>query len=70
MVARFEDETAVRSRNVGKYGVPSHEEVAARAHELFEDRGRAEGHDLDDWLQAENELLEARQEQVGYGTRR
>ena len=27
-----------------------------RAYELFEQRGRENGHDLDDWLQAENEL--------------
>jgi len=30
--------------------------VRRRAYELFEQRGRVNGHDLDDWLQAENEL--------------
>ncbi len=27
--------------------------IRQRAHELYEARGREEGHDLDDWLQAE-----------------
>jgi HSP20 family molecular chaperone IbpA len=31
--------------------------IARRAHELFEARGREHGHDLDDWLRAESELL-------------
>lgn len=31
--------------------------IAHRAHELFEARGREHGHDLEDWLRAEYELL-------------
>ena len=34
------------------------EQIRARAHELFEQRGREEGHDLDDWLQAEAEVTQ------------
>ena len=34
------------------------ENIAQRAYSLYEARGRQEGHDLDDWLQAERELLE------------
>ena len=37
---------------------PSDQEIAARAHELFESRGGENGRDLDDWLQAERELFE------------
>jgi len=33
------------------------EEIARRAYELFDQRGRAQGLDLCDWLQAESELL-------------
>ena len=33
--------------------------IARRAYELFEKRGREMGHDLDDWLRAEHELMEA-----------
>src|SRR5437762_2024503 len=31
-------------------------DVAMRAYELYEQRGRDHGHDMDDWLQAEQEL--------------
>ena len=30
--------------------------IRARAHQIYEARGRAEGYDLDDWLQAESEI--------------
>jgi hypothetical protein len=32
------------------------EEIRQRAYELYEARGREEGHDIDDWLQAEAEI--------------
>jgi hypothetical protein len=35
---------------------PSHDAVAQRAYELFCERGCADGRDIDDWLQAEQEL--------------
>ena len=37
---------------------PSDEEIAARAYEIFIARGATSVNDLDDWLQAERELLE------------
>ena len=36
------------------------ERVRARAYELFELRGGEEGHDLEDWLQAEAEITQQR----------
>jgi hypothetical protein len=33
------------------------EEIRQRAYELYEARGREEGHDIDDWLQAEDEVV-------------
>jgi hypothetical protein len=36
------------------------EQVRSRAFELYELRGRDDGHDLDDWLQAESELAQQR----------
>ena len=32
------------------------EKIRQRAYELYEARGREEGHDFDDWLQAEAEI--------------
>ena len=37
---------------------PSHDEIAQRAYEIYVARGQAGGHDLEDWIQAERELLE------------
>lgn len=31
--------------------------IAARAYELYRERGCRDGHDLDDWLEAERETL-------------
>jgi hypothetical protein len=33
------------------------ERIRVRAYELYEQRGKVEGHDLEDWLQAEQEIL-------------
>jgi hypothetical protein len=40
---------------------PSHEEISKRAYDLYVARGRAPGHDVEDWLQAERELCAGRQ---------
>lgn len=37
-------------------GIASPDAVAVRAFELFQERGREPGHDVDDWLRAEQEL--------------
>jgi hypothetical protein len=42
------------------YIAPTHDDIAARAFERFVERGSGHGHDLEDWLQAERELLEIR----------
>jgi hypothetical protein len=34
-----------------------HEEICRRAYELYEARGREDGHDMDDWLHAEAEII-------------
>jgi hypothetical protein len=36
--------------------VDTHEEISSRAYELYVERGRESGHDLEDWLQAEMEV--------------
>ena len=37
---------------------PTPEQIAARAYQIFLERGRIPGHDMDDWLQAEYELMQ------------
>jgi hypothetical protein len=36
--------------------IPIEQQIQQRAYELYEQRGRADGHELDDWLQAECEI--------------
>jgi len=37
---------------------PTREEIELRAYQIFIERGGADGHDVDDWVQAEQELAE------------
>ena len=50
---------ALADPNTNIHGVKrplSEQEIALRAHEIFQQRGGTDGRDLDDWLQAEREL--------------
>jgi len=38
------------------------EKIRLRAYQLYEERGKIEGHALDDWLQAEAEILRRRRQ--------
>jgi hypothetical protein len=40
--------------------LPSHEEIALRAYELYLERNGALGNPFEDWTRAERELLEAK----------
>jgi hypothetical protein len=40
------------------------EQIRRRAHELYEQRGRDDGHELDDWLQAESEVTQQKAKTV------
>ncbi len=44
-------------RSSGWPGQPSPSDIACRAFLLYLQRGGVPGHDLDDWLQAERELI-------------
>jgi hypothetical protein len=39
---------------------PQHleDDIRRRAYQFYEERGREEGHDLEDWLRAEEEITE------------
>jgi hypothetical protein len=45
------------SRNFVANHNPSEEEISARAHQIFLKRGGEPGHDMEDWLKAERELM-------------
>lgn len=41
---------------------PSNQQIELRAYELYLGRGRADGHDMEDWLAAEKELSQRKRE--------
>ncbi len=44
------------AKNTGGHDRPSGDEIARLAYHFYETRGRREGHDVDDWLLAEQVL--------------
>jgi hypothetical protein len=40
-------------------GTPTREEIEVRAYEIFVERGGTHGLDMEDWLQAERELVDS-----------
>jgi DUF2934 family protein len=42
--------------NTGDRRAPTHDEIAQLAFHLYESRGRQDGHDVEDWMRAEQEL--------------
>ena len=44
-------------KDIGRRLYPTHDEIAQLAYSLYESRGRQEGHQVDDWLRAEQELV-------------
>jgi replicative DNA helicase len=48
--------TLVPKSNEPTFLIPIERQIQQRAYELYEQRGRTDGHDLNDWLQAEREI--------------
>jgi hypothetical protein len=59
--AQVVDEQLAAARSV----MGTDDAIAARAYELYLARGGTHGADMDDWLQAERELREERQQERG-----
>ena len=41
---------------IGDQRTPTYDEIARLAFRFYESRGREDGHDIEDWLRAEQEL--------------
>ena len=52
------DHTTNGRKTNGSFAGDLHARVAVLAYSLYEGRGGEHGHDLDDWIQAENTILE------------
>jgi hypothetical protein len=56
--------TKEKATNEGHTQVELATEIRLRAYKLYEQRGRVDGHALEDWIQAEAEILESEQRPV------
>lgn len=52
------------SKSLNTYSHPTHDEIAARALQIYELEGRPEGRATQHWLMAEAQLIAARQTQL------
>ena len=52
------------TRATESQGENAEEQIRQRAYELYEARGRQDGHELDDWQQAEKEIMGVRRKSV------
>jgi len=50
------DRPSVANDQAEKSTRPGDDAIRGRAYEIYEQRGAGDGHDLDDWLEAEHEL--------------
>ncbi len=53
----IEKSSSVRREPQTAEGHPTREEIELRAYQIYLERGGVEGHEVEDWLQAERELL-------------
>jgi hypothetical protein len=51
-----------RAKETPIEALPLEERIRRRAYELYVERGNQSGSELDDWLQAEEEVLQTRKE--------
>src|SRR5271168_1152357 len=49
--------TSSKNESISQRIEDVYSKIARRAYELFESKGRAHGHDVEHWLEAENQIL-------------
>ena len=57
-MTKLTEKSAPESQPQTAPGIPTREEIEFRAYQIYVERGGAHGQDVDDWLQAERELVE------------
>ena len=58
-------QTPTSSETDTTFSIDPQEQIRRRAFEIYEQRGREDGHELDDWLQAEAEVVSHRSKATG-----
>jgi hypothetical protein len=56
-----------RSESDSTFSIDPQEQVRRRAFEIYVQRGAQDGHDLDDWLQAEAEIISQQSQVMSVG---
>lgn len=59
-VAPKKSKAKTKTTNGAESAIDLEEQIRCRAYEFYEQRGRADGRDIEDWLQAEAELMRER----------
>jgi Protein of unknown function (DUF2934) len=54
--------TLARTKELASENFSLEEQIQRRAYELYVERGNQSGSELDDWLQAETEILESQEQ--------
>ena len=54
--AKTTSETTKKPRKAATKARPTHDDIAARAYQIYQERGYTPGDPMQDWLQAEREL--------------
>ena len=57
-MAKPTEKSSPESESQTARGAPTREEIELRAYQIYVERGGAHGQDVEDWLQAECELIE------------
>ncbi len=55
---KYTEKSSPESQPQTASGAPAREEIELRAYQIYVERGGAHGQDVEDWLQAERELVE------------
>jgi hypothetical protein len=53
-----------RTKELPSENLSLEEQIQRRAYELYVERGNQSGSEIDDWLQAEEEILERREQEL------
>ena len=61
-------ETTKKPRKAAK-PAPTHDQIAARAYEIYQERGYTPGDPMQDWLQAERDLSAAKPKKASRKTK-
>lgn len=54
---KFRDGVLIMASNAEKSACPTKEQISERAFQIYQTSGCAEGHDMENWLEAERQLL-------------